>query len=356
MTAHDLSDPPELAPIREGEEFDVDRVEAYLKERIPELDGPMEVLQFPGGHANLTYLIRFGERELVLRRPPLGPVAPRSHDMTREYRVLSRLADHFPAAPRAFALCEDPEVIGVTFIVMERRKGSVVRFRVPPELDRHPDARRRMSWALVDVMADFHDLDYEKLGLAGLGKPEGDIERQVRGWKGRWERAKNSDRPLFDELYEWLMSNLPRSTCVGLVHNDLKFDNIMLDPEDPGHVVAILDWDMTTLGDPLVDLGTLLCYWAEEDDPGFRGATNAVTAQPGFPRRSEIAQRYADRRHIDVSQISWYEAFGIWKTAVVLQQIYIRFVRGQTRDSRFGSLGDRVPELVESAARVVGVR
>jgi aminoglycoside phosphotransferase (APT) family kinase protein len=347
-----LLDPPEVAPVRAGEEFDTGKVEVYLKEQLAGLEGPMEVLQFPGGHANLTYLLRFGDRELVLRRPPLGPVAPRSHDMAREYRVLSRLADRFPPAPHAYLLCEDNSVIGATFLIMERRRGLVMRGLVPAELDRHPDARRRMSFALVDVMAAFHDVDYEELGLGDLGKPEGYVERQVHGWKGRWERAKHQDLPLFDELYEWLVANLPPSTKPALVHNDLKFDNVMFDPDDPDHVEAILDWDMTTLGDPLIDLGTLVCYWAQPGDPVGRGATSAITAQPGFPTRAEITARYAAQRKVDLTALPWYEAFGLWKTAVVLQQIYIRFARGQTHDKRFGLIKEIVPPLIEAAAQV----
>jgi len=354
MTGPTLADPPELTPVRPGEDFDTARVEAYLKQNLSGLKGPMQVLQFPGGHANLTYLARFGERELVLRRPPLGPVAPKSHDMAREYRVLSKLAAHFPPAPHAYLLCEDPNIMGATFIVMERRRGIVVRSSIPPELERHPDVNRRISFALIDVMADFHDIDYEKVGLGDLGKPEGYAERQVEGWKGRWERAKDQDLPIFDEMYTWLVDHMPRSAKPGLVHNDLKFDNIMLDPDDPAHVVAILDWDMTTLGDPLIDLGTLVCYWAEAGDPEMRGATNALTARPGFPKRAEIAARYAERRQVDISTLPWYEAFGLWKTAVVLQQIYIRYVRGQTQDERFVFLGRQVPLLVELAAKVAG--
>lgn len=343
---------PEVAPIRPGEEFDQVKVEAYLRERIPGLEGPMEALQFPGGHANLTYLVRFGTRELVLRRPPFGPVAPRSHDMAREYRVLSRLGGHFPQAPRVHLLCEDPSVMGATFVVMERCRGLIIRGAFPAALERFDDARRRVSWALIDTMADFHALDYRALGLADLGRPEGYVERQVRGWRERWERAKQDDLPIFDEVHEWLVRHLPVSARPSLVHNDLKFDNVMIDPGDPDRVVALLDWDMTTLGDPLVDLGTLLGYWVEAGDPPERGATAAVTAQPGFPTRREIAERYARRRGVDVGAIGWYEAFALWKTAVVLQQIYIRFARGQTGDARFSALGGRVPVLVELARDV----
>lgn len=343
---------PETAPVRPGEEFDAPAVEAFLRERIPGLKGSMEILQFPGGHANLTYLLRFGGRELVLRRPPLGPVAPKSHDMAREYRVLRGIEGHFRPAPRAFLLCEDPSVLGATFLVMERMRGVVIRFTVPSEIDRWADGRRRASFALVDTMADLHDVDYVKAGLEDLGRPEGFVERQVRGWKGRWDRAKHEELPLFDQVHEWLARTLPPSPHPSLVHNDLKLDNVMIDPEDPGHVVSVLDWDMTTLGDPLVDLGTLLGYWTEPGDPPERGATASVTAQPGFPTRHEIATRYAERRGVDIRTIAWYEAFALWKTAVVLQQIYIRFVRGQTDDARFGLLGDRVPALVRLAADV----
>ncbi len=343
---------PEVAPIRAGEEFEEPKVEAWLKEQVPGLAGKMQVLQFPGGHANLTYLVRFGERELVLRRPPLGPVAPKSHDMRREYRVLSKLSERFPPAPRAYALCEDPDVMGAIFIVMERRTGVVVRGVFPEEFERFPDARRRMSEGLIDAMAAFHDVDYAAIGLSELGHPEGYVERQVSGWYGRWERAKNVELPQFEELHDWLVQHTPASPGASLVHNDLKFDNVMLDPEDPGRVVAVLDWDMTTIGDPLIDLGTLLGYWAQADDPPERGATAAITAQPGFPTRAQITARYAARRGIDVGTIPWYEVFALWKTAVVLQQIYIRFVRGQTQDARFDALGGRVPVLVGLAADI----
>jgi aminoglycoside phosphotransferase (APT) family kinase protein len=342
----------DVAPIRAGEEFDAAKVESYLRDHIPGLEGPMEALQFPHGHANLTYMLRFGDRELVLRRPPFGPVAPKSHDMAREYKVLSRLADHLPTAPRAYLLCEDPSVIGATFIVMERRRGLVIRGEVPAEVDRHPDGRRRISFALIDAMCDFHDVDYAAIGLSDLGRPDGYVERQVKGWAGRWENAKDVELPAFDQLHQWLIAHMPKQGRSSLVHNDLKFDNAMIDPDDPDRVVALLDWDMTTLGDPLIDLGTLLGYWVEAGDRPERGATVAVTAQPGFPKRSELAEHYARRRNVDLSQIPWYEVFAIWKTAVVIQQIYIRFARGQTDDQRFAGMGERVRTLVDIAADV----
>lgn len=345
--------PPEVAPVREGEDLDWTAAEGWIRERMPDLEGRFEVLQFPGGHANLTYLLRFGDRELVLRRPPFGPVAPGSHDMVREYNVLSRLWEHLSTAPRAYLLCEDEEVVGARFFVMERREGVVVRVSIPEEMRHHENVGRRVSFALIDAMADFHDVDYEAAGLGGLGKPDGFVQRQVTGWKGRWDRAKNAPIPLFDEVHRRLEETMPKSTGSSLVHNDLKLDNCQFDPDDPDHVKSIFDWDMTTLGDPLIDLGTLLGYWAQQDDGGDRSPTNSLTNQPGFPTRRELATRYAERRGVDLDAIRWYEAFAIWKTAVVLQQIYIRFVRGQTADSRFEAMGVRVPMLVKLSSSVL---
>jgi aminoglycoside phosphotransferase (APT) family kinase protein len=353
MSARAPQPPPEVAPVRDGEDLDWGAAEAWIRQRLPELGAPFEVLQFPGGHANLTYLLRFGDRELVLRRPPFGPVAPGSHDMVREYNVLSKLWRHLGTAPRAYLLCEDEGVVGARFFVMERREGVVVRTAIPESMRYHENVERRVSFALIDAMADFHDVDYEAAGLAGLGKPEGFVARQVSGWKGRWDRAKNVEIPLFDEVHRRLEETLPKSGRVSLVHNDLKLDNCQFDPADPDRVKSIFDWDMTTLGDPLIDLGTLLGYWAQPGDGGDRSPTNSLTNQPGFPTRRELASRYAERRGVDLDAIRWYEGFAIWKTAVVLQQIYIRFVRGQTADSRFEALGTRVPTLVKLSSSVL---
>jgi len=347
-------DAPELAAVRAGEEQDWARAEAWIRARMPEPLGPLEVLQFPGGHANLTYLLRFGPRELVLRRPPFGPVARGAHDMVREFKVLSKLWEHFPPAPRAYLLCEDESVIGARFFVMERRRGVVVRFAIPKELAHHENVARRASFALVDAMAELHAVDYEKAGLADLGRPGGFVSRQLAGWKKRMELAQDVPIPRFDEVHARLASTLPAAPRASLVHNDLKLDNCQFDPADPDRVASIFDWDMTTLGDPLVDLGTLLGYWAQPDDSADRSPTNALTNQPGFPTRRELAERYAARCDVPLESIRWYEAFALWKTAVVLQQIFIRFVRGQTRDERFRALGARVPILVELAASVLG--
>lgn len=353
----------DTAPVRADERLDEARLVAWLGANVPErlAAGPPRLSQFPGGHSNLTYCLAFadGGPDLVLRRPPLGPVAPSAHDMGREFRVLSRLAPVFPLAPRVYAFCEDPSVLGAPFYLMERRHGVVIRLRWPGELPATPEAHRSASHALLDALVALHDVDVPAAGLAGLGRPEGFVLRQVQGWSGRWERAQALAReagharslPAVDRLASRLAETLPPSPAPVLLHNDYKFDNVMLDPSHPGRVVAILDWEMATTGDPLVDLGTLLGYWPEAADPPARaGTTGAFTTLPGFPTRAELVARYAAARpSVDVGRIGWYETFALFKTAVVLEQIFVRFLRGQTTDARFADFEQRVPALAEAA-------
>ncbi|MBI4561308.1 MAG: phosphotransferase family protein [Candidatus Rokubacteria bacterium] len=336
------------APIRPDEQIDVAALEEYLRGRLPGTNAEFAMEQFPGGHSNLTYLLRYRDAELVMRRPPLGPVAPKAHDMGREYRVLSGLWRVFPPAPRPYLLCDDASVIGAPFYVMERRRGIVVRREEPAEWKGNLGIRRRVSEAMVDTLAALHAVDYVAANLGNLGKPEGFVERQVKGWAERWERAKDREVPAINELARWLAERIPRPAGAALVHGDFKLDNVMLDPRDPGRVIAVLDWEMCTLGDPLVDLGLLLCYWAEEGDPDARKESVAqITAQPGWYRRVEIAQRYAEQTGRDISRIAFYEIFALYKIAVVVQQIYIRWKRGQTQDERFAAFAPRVEALAE---------
>jgi aminoglycoside phosphotransferase (APT) family kinase protein len=346
--------------VRTGEELDWSRLVRWLRERLPACHIPgldvtrePEIAQFPGGHSNLTYCLRFGEREYVLRRPPLGPVAPTAHDMTREYRVLAALWPVFPPAPRPHLLCEDPAVIGAPFYVMERRHGLIIRTEIPAEIGADPRQRRRVSEAVVDTLVALHAVDWEAAGLAGLGRPAGFVERQVRGWAERYERAKTREIAAIRDLARWLAERIPLAAAATLLHNDYKLDNLMLDRADPGRVVAVLDWEMATLGDPLVDLGLLLCYWADRaDPPARRQAISQVTAEPGFFTRAEVLARYAERTGRDVSRIAFYETFALYKVAVVVQQIYVRFHRGQTKDARFAGFEDRVVGLAEAALDV----
>ena len=344
-----LDAPGELRP---DERLDEARLDAWIRAHVPGLDGNLRVSQFHGGHANLTYCVAYGEREFVVRRPPLGPVAPRSHDMRRECRALGALAPLYAPAPRPFGLCEDEGVIGAVFFVMERRRGLIVRGGWPAGLPDDPAQRRRMGEALVDALADLHLVDSTRPEIAALGKPEGFVERQVNGWYERWERARTREIPAMDEVCAWLRERLPDAQAVSVLHNDYKLDNAMFDLADPGRLVAVFDWDMASLGDPLVDLGTLLGYWSEPGDVGGRGTAGAITALPGFPTRREMTERYAARTGFDVSKIAFYEAFALFKTAVVLEQIYVRWVHGQTKDPRFEALGSIVPILAEGARGV----
>ena len=264
--------PAETAPVRPGEELDWAALETHLRANLPELGGDFAPLQFPNGSANLTYLLRFGDTELVLRRPPFGTVAPGAHDMKREYRVLSQLWRIFDRAPRAYLFCDDHTVIGSDFVVMERRVGEVVRNDVPPSMAHHADLGRRISFALVDAMADLHLLDPAAADLTTLGRPDGFVERQVSGWHTRWDLVRPDDGPPeMDSVPGRLAASMPAPTRVSFVHNDLKLDNCQFDPQDPDRVTSIFDWDMTTLGEPMIDLGTLLNYWPDPTDPPDAG-------------------------------------------------------------------------------------
>jgi len=345
----------DTAEVRQDERFDEAKLAAYLRGRLPGSERPLRVRQFPGGHANLTYLLVYGDGadalEYVMRRPPLGPVARGAHDMKREYRALSALWQAFPKAPRAFVLCEDPEILGADFFVMERRHGLVVRREVPPEFGSGSDpvANRKLSETVIHTLAELHDVDPAAVGLDGLGRPEGFLERQVRGWADRYERAKVRAHPIADELIRWLDANLPSSPAPTLLHNDWKLDNMAVAFDDPGRCVAVYDWDMCTVGDPLCDLGTLLCSWLDRGEQGL-GPSAMPTQTEGFMSRAEAAARYGERRGLDLVTLPYYEVFGLFKMAVVLLQIYVRYHRGQTQDPRFAGMERVAEELFERAA------
>ena len=342
--------PPDTAPVRPDEGFDVAALDAYVRPRLPRAEGPLEIAQFPAGHSNLTYLLRYGGDEYVMRRPPLGPLVPKAHDMTREHRVLDALWPVFPPAPRPFLLCEDAGVIGASFYVMERRRGVVIRHELPPAWAEDVAVRRTLSEALVDVMVALHAVAFRTIGLGDLGLPEGFMQRQVTGWAERWERARDREVPAIAALAAWLGERVPPLRDATLVHSDLKLDNVMFDARDPARVETVLDWELCTTGDPLADLGTLLAYWTSEGDPDVRGGQpREISELPGFYTRDQIVERYAARTGRDVSRIAFYEVFARYKTAVVVQQIYIRWKRGQTRDERFGLMAPRVEALARAA-------
>lgn len=346
---------PELDTPRPDEQLPLSRLTSFLREHLPTTDGEPEVLQFPGGRANLTYLIRFGDAEYVLRRPPLGPVAPSAHDMQREYRVLSRLYAHFDLAPRSYLYCDDEGLIGAPFQVMERRRGLVIRERVPPPFDDNARLNERIGHMMVDALADLHRVDRQQAGLVDLGHPEGFVERQLTGWEKRWHAAVESPQARMNDLIRWLQEHRVESRHVSLIHNDYKLDNILVEAHDPGTVVAILDWDMCTSGDPLTDLGYLLNQWCEADDPPeWIEAAAMPTNATGFATREQAVERYAARTGFDVTHIDWYYAFSCMKFAVIIQQIYIRYLRGQTQDQRFANFNERVRQYIDKGLSIVG--
>lgn len=343
--------------VRDGDQLDWAAFERHVRAELPELDGPFEARQFPGGSANLTYLVRFGDTELVLRRPPFGTIAPGAHDMKREFRVLSGLWQHFDRAPRAYLFCEDHSVVGSDFFVMERRTGEVIRDLIPASMQHHDRVGRRIGFATVDAFADLALLDPVAVGLDGLGKPDGFVERQVRGWTDRWSRVCELwDEPLMVTVSAELARRLPTPSRVSLVHNDPKIDNCMFDAADPDRAIAIFDWDMTTVGDPLVDLGTLLNYWPDPSDPpgAWRGR-DETQREFGLPTRDEVIEHYAARTGIDCTDARWYEAFAQWKTAVVVAQLHHRWRMGNSVNPRHETIGDAVPVLARSAADLLGL-
>ena len=340
----------DTAAVRAGEELNQQALVSYLEGKLEGVEN-LNIEQFPGGHSNLTYMLRTPAREYVLRRGPLGPVAPKAHDMAREYKVLKAVHPFFPPAPEVFLVCEDPSILGAVFFIMERRHGIVVRDRVPPELAAFPDYQQRVSGGFIDCLVQLHAIDIQKHGLISLGKPDGFLERQVRGWFDRWLRAKTEEIALMDRIIQWLTDRMPASPAPTLVHNDFKLDNVMLNLEDPGRIEAVLDWEMATVGDPLVDLGLILCYWAQPSDPG--GTKASITGQPGWYTRDELIGRYAQKTGRDMSLINYYEVFALFKLAVVLQQIYVRFHRGQTQDERFRHFDKRVHNLIQQAAALI---
>ena len=346
--------PGDTAPVRSGEELDVPALAVYLRDKIPGVAESLDVEQFPGGYSNLTYLLRCGGEEYVLRRPPLGPVAPKAHDMAREYRILKAISPHFDPAPKVFLLCDDPSIVGAPFFVMERRCGVVLRREWPADYRAGADTFRRVSEAFTDCLIELHSVDILRHGLDSLGRPEGFLERQLRGWATRWQRAKTEELPRMDELGDWLAKCMPASAAATIVHNDYKLDNLMLGSEDAAEITAVLDWEMATVGDPLVDLGVVLSYWPESGDPELRReAVSPITTQPGFYSRRQLLERYAAATGRDLSRIDYYEVFGLYKLAVVLQQIYYRFYIGQTRDPRFQDLPERVRGLADAAMLVM---
>jgi aminoglycoside phosphotransferase (APT) family kinase protein len=346
----DLIDKP--ANIRAGEELNVEKLEPYLRAKFPSEIGQLQVQQYPSGHSNLTYAIRLGERDLVLRRPPFGSQVKSAHDMGREFRVLAKLHAVYPPAPEVLAFCDDADILGAPFYLMQPIHGVILRKNLPPEINLSPEKARRLNESLMDHLIRLHHVDYAKAGLGDLGKPEGYLVRQVRGWIARYHNSRTHDYSEVEKIAGWLERNMPEAQSAALIHNDYKFDNVVLDAADITEIKGVLDWEMATLGDPLSDLGTTLAYWVNQDDPeDLKQNLSDVTTQTGSMSREEVAQYYAKSTNSDLAHIAFYVAFARFKLAVIVQQIFYRYREGLTRDPRFAALPARVAALLRAALR-----
>ena len=341
--------------IRDGEELDAAIIDSYLKAHIPGLSGEPQISQFPGGASNLTYLLEYPQQEFVLRRPPFGHKAKSAHDMGREYRILNQLNAGFPYCPKAYVHCTDESVIGSEFYVMERVNGIILRADLPTELNFSPEQTTQLCKSFIDKLVELHNVDYQACGLGDLGKPEGYVARQISGWSDRYEKALTPDAPLWTEVKAWLNEKMPADhPKSAIVHNDYRFDNVILDPRDPQRIIGVLDWELTTLGDPLMDLGNTLAYWIEAGDPApvqlmRRQPSNA----PGMLTRQQFADYYAERAGIEIKSIDFYYTYGLFRLAGIVQQIYYRFFHGQTQDKRFAQFVQMNKLLEQMSLQVI---
>mgnify|MGYP000038016716 CR=1 FL=1 len=323
--------------IRKGEELDLPKLKLYLADRLAGFSGELEVSQFPSGFSNLTYLIKSDGKEYVLRRPPFGANIKGGHDMGREFKVLSLLKPVYPSVPSPILYCEDESVLGAEFYLMERVSGVILRGQPPKAIDLSPSLMRSISKSCIDNLASLHTMDLKTAGLADFGKPEGYTTRQVEGWIGRYYKAETDKIPAMDEVATWMKSNMPTEQYVSFIHNDYKYDNLVLNPEKLDKIIAVLDWEMSTVGNPLMDLGTSLAYWAQADDSDALKPFS-LTWLPGNLNRAEFVECYAEKTGFDLSDQVFYYVFGAFKIGVIIQQIYARYKKGLTQDPRFANL------------------
>lgn len=335
--------------------IDADALTKFLDQTFPDgTDLPLIVEHVRGGHSNETFFVTRGSQEWVLRRPPRGPLLPTAHDIAREYRVLTALANTPVPVPRAEVLCADTSVIGAPFYLMERVHGVVIRAQLPPAFASDEASRADLGYELIDRLADLHAVDWQTAGLGDFGKPQGYLERQVRRWTGQLDASRNRPLPDLDAVTEWLTAHLPESGPATIVHGDYRIDNAMYAPEPPAQILAIFDWEMATLGDPLADLGYLLSFWQESGDAGpeLDDGSWGITALPGFPTRRQLVARYAERAGRKLDHVAFYVALAIWKLAILLEGSYRRHLAGTTDDPFFATLDRGVPALAHRALAV----
>ena len=341
--------------VRSGEEVDLARVDAYLRSAGLHLEGEPQLGQFPGGASNLTYLISYPSQDLILRRPPFGHIAKSAHDVVREARIMKALKPVFPAVPEVYAICEDTQVIGAPFYVMARLRGIIPRQDLPAGLGLDAAGTRQLCLNVLDKLIDLHQLDPKAAGLDQLGKGEGYVARQVDGWSQRFRAARTDDVSDFESVMQWLADKQPRQeVAIRLIHNDFRFDNVVLDLQDPMKVIGVLDWEMATLGDPLMDLGSSLAYWVQaDDDPFMLGSRRQPTNAPGMLTRREVIAHYAARTGWSVANFDFYEVYGLFRLAGIVQQIYKRFKEGNARNPVFATFGPFANYLGQRCERII---
>ncbi|TDL76699.1 phosphotransferase family protein [Rhodococcus qingshengii] len=342
-------------PVRKGEELDLTVLEKFLRSNIENLpNNSLELLQFSAGHSNLTYQIKVGEWEAVLRRPPLGPLAPKAHDMEREFKIISELHPVFSVTPKPILFSEQEEIVGSPFFIMERKNGMVIDASFPEEISVTIELCQQLSEVMVNKLVELHGINYKDTGLGAISKPEGFTERQVHSWIRRYERAKTDEITAVESLKKWLAGNIPVQQTSAVIHYDYKFNNAMFN-ESLSEMVGLFDWEMTTVGDPLADLGVAMSYWNQADDPEDlkKGLGKApVTVNGGFYTRKQFIELYAKKSGRDVTNMNFYLTFAYFKLAVICQQIYYRYKKGQTNDLRFAHFNYKAKMLIEHAASV----
>lgn len=321
---------------RPGEELDVAAVDRWLRGVDPGLAGPPVVTQYSGGASNWTYRLRYRDRDLVLRRPPAGTKAKSAHDMAREYNIQQALKPAYPAVPTMVGLCQDLDVLGCEFYVMERIEGLIPRSRMPEGVSLDVAQTRRLCTNMLDRWIALHRVDYRAIGLETLARGPGYPRRQVEGWSERYEKARTWNVPSFRRVRAWLKEHTPDDAGMCVIHNDWRFDNMVLDPADPTRVIGVLDWELATIGDPLMDLGSALAYWVHaDDDPLMRLTRRQPTHLPGMLRREEVIAYYLGETGLRPANWAFYEVFGLFRLAGIAQQIYYRYYHRQTRNPAF---------------------
>lgn len=322
--------------IREGEQLDVSAIDRYLKAELTELSGSPSLKQFPGGASNLTYLISYPDKDFILRRPPFGTIAKSAHDMVREAKVIEALKPVYPYVPQIHSICEDQSVIGSDFYVMERIVGVIPRQNLPKELKLNEQDTGKLCLNVIDKLVELHTINPKDSGLEHLGKGEGYVARQIKGWSDRYRKAMTDNASGFEQVMLWLDENQPQDIANRVIHNDFRFDNVVLNPDNPFEVIGVLDWEMATLGDPLMDLGNSLAYWVEaNDEPQMQFMRRQPTNMKGMLTRNEVVEYYLEKTGFEIPSFDFYEIYGLFRLAVIIQQIYYRFYHGQTKDKRF---------------------